>query len=71
MTIRLSRPVEQQLLDLALRQHRAVEVLIEDAVRLYLEAESITDVTTAEVSETQTALMGELSEVPGWERRRS
>ena len=61
MTIHLSHPVERQLLDLAQRRHRTVDLLIEEAVRLYLEAESITDVTATELTEVQVALMGESS----------
>jgi len=41
-------------------------VLVEEAVREYLEAMSITDVDSAEVAETQVALMAELSDVPEW-----
>ncbi|HEX9732407.1 MAG TPA: hypothetical protein VGG06_10520 [Thermoanaerobaculia bacterium] len=66
MTIELASSVEERLRDLASRQGRDVGVLVEEAVREYLEAMSITDVDSAEVAETQVALMAELSDVPEW-----
>ena len=45
MTIDLPSVVEDQLRDLAKRQNRDIAELIEDAVRQYLEAAAITDVT--------------------------
>jgi len=66
MTIELARSVEQQLRELASRQGRDVGVLVEEAVREYLVAVAITDLDSAEIAETQVALMGELRDVPEW-----
>ena len=66
MTIELTGNVEEQLRDLAGRQGRDVDVLVEEAVREYIEAAAITDLDSAEIAETQVALMSELREVPGW-----
>lgn len=41
-------------------------VLVEEAVRDYLEAAAITDLDPAEIAETQVALMGEFRDVPEW-----
>jgi predicted transcriptional regulator len=66
MTIELSARVEEQLRDLALRQGRDIGVLLEEAVREYLEAAAITDLNAGEVAETQVVLLGELRGVPEW-----
>ncbi len=66
MTIELPRSVEEPLRDLARRQDREVGALVEDAVRQYLEAAAITDLDSAEVAESQAALVGELSGIPAW-----
>jgi len=63
--------VERELRDLAQKQGRDVQVLIEEAVREYLEAAAITDVDTAEVAETQEALVTELRGVPEWKGGRA
>ncbi len=66
MTIELAASVEEQLQDLASRQGRNIDVLVEEAVRDYLEAAAITDLDPAEVAEAQVALLGELAEIPAW-----
>jgi predicted transcriptional regulator len=66
MTIELPPSMEEQLRDLAGRQGRDICVLVEEAVREYLEAAAITDLDSAEVAEAQVALVGELCEVPEW-----
>jgi len=66
MTIELSAHVEEELRDLASRQGRDIGVLLEEAVREYLEAAAITDLNAAEVAESQVALLGELRGVPEW-----
>lgn len=60
MVIELSGPVEEELRDLAQKQDREIAVLVEEAVREYLEADAITDLDTAAVGETQLAVLGEL-----------
>jgi hypothetical protein len=64
MSIELPATVEKELQDLAVMQRRDIHVL--EAVRLYLEAAAITDLTVEEVGETQLALAGELRGVPEW-----
>ena len=66
MTIELPSSVEGPLRDLARRQDREIGALVEDAVRQYLEAAAITDLDSAEVAESQAALVGELSGIPAW-----
>jgi predicted transcriptional regulator len=66
MTIELPSRIEDQLRDLALRQGRELGVLLEEAVREYLEAAAITDLDAADVAESQVALLGELRGVPAW-----
>ncbi len=64
MTVELTGTVEEQLRDLASRQGRNISLLVEEAVRGYLEAAAITDLDPAEVAEAQVALIGELGEIP-------
>jgi predicted transcriptional regulator len=66
MTIEFSSRIEEQLRDLAVRQGRDIGVLLEEAVREYLEASAITDLDAAEVAESQVALLSELRGVPAW-----
>jgi predicted transcriptional regulator len=60
MSIELPATVEKELQDLAMAQRRDIHELVEEAVRLYLEAAAITALTIEEVGETQLALAGEL-----------
>lgn len=66
MSIELPIGVEEQLRTLAARQGRDVGVLVEEAVRQYLEAAAITDVDAGEGAETQDALLAELSDISDW-----
>jgi len=66
MTINLPADIEEGLRDLATRQGRKVSLLVQEAVRDYVEAANITDLTSAEVGEVQLALLGELVGVPEW-----
>ena len=66
MTIELPRPIEEQLRDLALKQGRELGVIIEEAIRTYVEAASITDLDPADIAETQVALIGELRGLTEW-----
>jgi predicted transcriptional regulator len=67
MTIDLPSVVEQQLRDLAKKQNRDMAELIEEAIRQYLEAAAITDVSPNEVGETQAKLLSELATVSKWD----
>jgi hypothetical protein len=58
--------VEERLRDLAAKQGRDVGVLVEDAVRDYLEAAAITDLGPADAAETQIALISELRDIAEW-----
>jgi predicted transcriptional regulator len=60
MTIELQGSIEEQLRDLATRQGRQLGVLVEEAIREYLEAASITDLDASEVAEAQVTLAAEL-----------
>lgn len=66
MTIELPGTIEEQLRTLAAKQGRDVHVLVEDAIRQYLEATAITDVEPGELTDTQNALLDELPRVPDW-----
>ncbi len=66
MSIELPVGVEEQLRTLAARQRRDVGVLVEEAVRQYLEVAAITDIDGDEVAETQDALLVELPDISDW-----
>ena len=64
MTIDLGLAYENQLRSLAAKQGREIGALIVEAVREYLEAATITDVSAEEVAQSQLAMFGELGEIP-------
>lgn len=66
MTIELPARVEEELRVLAVTQSRDMGEILEDAIRLYIEASAITDLGAAEVAETQVALAGELRGIEEW-----
>ncbi|HXU45140.1 MAG TPA: hypothetical protein VN783_06415 [Thermoanaerobaculia bacterium] len=66
MTVEVSARVERDLQDLADRQGREIGSLVEEALRAYLEAFAITDLTPAEVAATQLALVGDLQGIEEW-----
>ncbi len=66
MSIELPATVEKALRALAVTQRRALHELVDEAVRLYLEAAALTDLTAEEVGETQLAVAGELRDLPRW-----
>jgi len=66
MTVELHGNVEAQLCHLASKQGRDVGDLVEEAIREYLEAASVTDLEAAEIAEAQVALVSELTGIPGW-----
>ena len=61
MLIDLTNDVEQQLRGLAEKQGRDLRVVLEDAVRQYVEAASITDLDEGDVGESQLGLAAELA----------
>jgi len=69
MPIELSSAVEKQVRLLARRQRKAVRAVVEDAVRLYVEAASITDLEPGDVAATQEALASELPKLAPWKAR--
>jgi len=60
MTIELPGNMEEQLRNLAARKGRPPGALVEQAVREYLEAASITDLDPAAVAEAQVTLAAEI-----------
>jgi len=67
MRVELPAQVEEELHDLAVQQGRGVEQVVEEAVRQYLEAAAITDLSADDVAATQVALVGEMREISSWE----
>ena len=66
MTIDLSTPLEEELRRVAALWGKDVEVLVEEAVRQYLDAAAITDVSSDDVAATQASLLSELGRIPAW-----
>ena len=66
MTVELPAGVEKELRNLAEVRSREVPELVEEAIRQYLEAESITDVSAADVAEAQIRMTGELRDISEW-----
>ena len=66
MTIELPSAVEESLRDLAAQQGRDIGVLVGEVLQDFIEAAHISDVTSAEVGETQLALISELKGIPEW-----
>lgn len=66
MMIEIKGATEEQLRDLAVRQGWNIYVIVEEAVREYLEGASITDMSNSEAAEAQVELLGELHGDPGW-----
>jgi len=58
--------MEQQLRELAQAQGCEIGVLVEEALRGYLEATALTDLPTTAVGETQIAVLDELPGIPEW-----
>lgn len=67
MSIDLPTAIEEQLRTLAATQGRDMTVLVEEAVRQYLAATSLTDVEANEVAEAQAALIAELPAMAEWQ----
>lgn len=63
MTIELPSSLEAQLQDLAQKEGRNIGILVEEAVRQYLEAMAITDLGPDDIAEVQVALASELPSI--------
>lgn len=61
--------MEERIRDLAALQGRNVEDVVEEAMRQYLEAISITDIDSSQIAETQSALLAELPDISDWKTR--
>lgn len=66
MSIDLPGSVEEQIRTLAKKQGRDVRVLVEEAVRQYIEGVAITDLDSDDVAEAQAALLSELPRIADW-----
>jgi hypothetical protein len=66
MVIDLSTHLEDELRRLAGLWGKDVEALVEEAVRQYLDAAAITDVSSDDVAATQASLMSELGHISAW-----
>lgn len=65
MVIQMDVQTEQELRRLAGRQGRALAEVVEAALRSYIEAESMTDIDSADVAATQSTLVAELTGIDG------
>ncbi|MCP4251689.1 MAG: ribbon-helix-helix protein, CopG family [bacterium] len=70
MTIDLPDQLTARLRVLADQQGRALDALIEEAIRRFLEDAAITDLQPADVAATQEAFAAELPDVPSWNQPR-
>ena len=66
MTVHLSGSLEGELERLARLRGQGVEALVEEAVRQYLDAAAITDVSPEDLAQTQSAMAGELEAWSAW-----
>jgi len=71
MSIDLPPAIENELRALAAQQGRNLPEVVEEAIRQYVEALSITDVDPAEVAQAQEALLKELPPDEDWKAGKS
>ncbi len=64
MTIYLSDQLVSRLEELAKKEGRGIDGLVEEAVRRYVEAAAITDVSPEGIAETQEKLASEFTDSP-------
>lgn len=67
MTLHLPTSIESDLRRLAERQGRDVESLAEEAIRQYLDAANITDLTPDQIGDLQMGLAPELPPTDKWD----
>ncbi len=70
MVIQISPCLENELRRVASQRDRALDDIVEEAVRQYLDAAAITDLTPEDITATQEALLGELDEPPEWDQKK-
>jgi len=66
MTVHLSGSLENELERLASLRGQGVEFLVEEAVRQYLDAAAITDVSPEDLAQTQAAMAAEIEGLSTW-----
>ena len=66
MIVELPLETEKQLQDLAAQQGRQVAVILEDALRRYIESLASSDLDSSAVGEGQMRLIPELPGLPAW-----
>jgi predicted transcriptional regulator len=66
MTVHLSGSLEGELERLARVRGQGIEALVEEAVRQYLDAAAITDLSPDDLAQTQAAMAGELEALSAW-----
>lgn len=66
MTIEVPRAVEDELRKLAVQRGKEIGVLLEEALRQYLDAAAITDLEDRDIAKTQMILAEELYGTPDW-----
>lgn len=66
MTLEVPSTVEEELRKLAAQRGQEMHVVLEDAIRYYLQATSVTDVHGDDIAQTQMALATELQGVSPW-----
>jgi hypothetical protein len=66
MTVILPAGIEEQVRRLAAQQGREVDAVVEEAVRFYIEASSITDVSGDAIGQAQMKMTGEIGDIPPW-----
>jgi predicted transcriptional regulator len=66
MTVHLSDCLEDELRRLASLRGQGVDAIVEEAVRQYLDAMAVTDVTDADLAATQIKLVEEMPEQERW-----
>lgn len=66
MTIELPTPLENELRSLSGACGKDVGMLVQEAIRQYLDAASITDLDAQDVGATQASLAQELRGIPEW-----
>ena len=67
MSVELGTTVEAELRTLAQREGRDPSKIVEEAIRLYIESTSITDLSSEDVGDAQMVLAAEMAGMPPWE----
>ncbi|NLX14663.1 MAG: hypothetical protein GXY44_13560 [Phycisphaerales bacterium] len=70
MVIQISPCLENELRRVASQRAQALDDIVAEAVRQYLDAAAITEVTPEDITATQEALLGELDDQPEWDHEK-